>query len=139
MYGLRVLVVAALMAAGCGSSDDDGSGGFTPPPAGGMGGTSAPPPPPPGPTAAQRADAQMKCNGFIDAYCYRIADCCVLCTREGKLAECRSSAREGVDCGKAVAVGESYARCIADIQAATCSSIQSALPASCNGVVKVTE
>lgn len=75
-----------------------------------------------------------RCETLQDRYCSRVDDCNLLLSRD----RCLSEVRQNIDCGDAVDTTDDYDRCIDDIDTAACSSLDE-LPASCRGVILVTE
>lgn len=91
--------------------------------------------------AAARAAAPGKCEAFVGAMCGRLADCAYAAdpsfARSDYYTECQSAARTAVDCGAAIGVSSSYDRCIRDLSAATCTSLDADIPAACQGCIIV--
>jgi hypothetical protein len=56
----------------------------------------------------------------------------------GRGADCKSGAMSALDCGKAVAVGDSYDRCLSEVASATCAAWTAnplLMSASCRQVI----
>ena len=74
---------------------------------------------------------KAKCESLLEAYCDRVADCSDI-----SLTSCMISVQTTVNCDDAVSITDNYSTCMSDIRSADCSTIQTALPVSCNGVVQ---
>lgn len=86
----------------------------------------------------------MKCQALGDSACARRVDCVAPGSpdRAKLIADCKTGVMSTLDCGKAVAVGESYDRCISELASATCVAFTAnppLLPASCRQVIKLAD
>ena len=79
-------------------------------------------------------DPSAKCDQFVDVYCERWEKCDSRVTN----SICMSAFAIGVNCDTAVAVSDSYDRCIDEVKVQDCAVFISGpdprLPASCIGI-----
>lgn len=75
--------------------------------------------------------AQADCDTFVDRYCTKVNSC----TAEDDFDSCLSIVRQDINCAAAVETTDSYSRCLSEIDAMTCETIDGTLPASCNGAI----
>jgi hypothetical protein len=113
---MRLILLAALVAAACGGSND---------------------------LPEVQADAEQKCQAFEDAVCSRQWDCSnQQQDRTAVLARCRTSLATMLDCRQVKHVTTSYDRCLQELGAASCQALTSPTdprtlqpPASCDHIV----
>ncbi|MBX3131305.1 MAG: hypothetical protein KF718_31585 [Polyangiaceae bacterium] len=74
------------------------------------------------------------CTDFIGRYCDRAAACGL-----ASLAECVNAVQSSLNCSLAVGIGPSSGQCHSDLAAASCAQIESSLPSSCSGVIKLND
>lgn len=110
---MKRMTLVFVFLAGCGVIEDD-------------------PPPPPGNEAYI-----LKCDRLISTICQKVVSCSMLTD-----AGCQRELRDGLNCGLAVGVSDSYPRCLSEVQAASCQALaglsgELVLPESCIGAVLV--
>jgi hypothetical protein len=97
-------------------------------------------------------DPVAQCNSLADAYCTNVVDCLVEGgtvpdeERDTQVADCKSAAKELIDCAHAIGVSESYDDCVNRLNHPDCDAINQSvadddleLPDSCKGVIGVQE
>ena len=77
--------------------------------------------------------AQADCDAFVDRFCTKVDSC----TTEEDIDSCLSIVRQDINCAAAVETNDSYSRCLSEIDAMTCETIDGTLPASCNGAIVI--
>jgi hypothetical protein len=106
-----------------------------------------------GDSGAASGPAQQ-CNDFASAYCNRAVDCLDQAgaaqesNRANDVSQCVTQAESSAQCSKAVGVGATYSTCMSELPNAPCAPIvaaaqgtgaaSAALPADCDGVIKIT-
>ena len=86
----------------------------------------------------EAGDASSECETLISTFCERVDECSLNINED----ECRTSARETINCGDAAEVDDSYDRCLDEIRTSSCDGLLGAavaLPASCKGAIKLLE
>lgn len=84
----------------------------------------------------EAGDATPECEKLLSTYCGRVNECSLNINEQ----ECLTEVRTQINCGEAAAVDDDYDRCLEEIELSTCGSLfgaSIALPASCNGAIKV--
>jgi hypothetical protein len=88
-----------------------------------------------GPSAAERDAARAKCETLKVTYCARVIEC----VGPGQITqkECGDAVSASLDCGRAVAVSDSYPTCIQALPTFSCVVLDGGrtLPASCNASI----
>ena len=86
----------------------------------------------------EAGDASSECETLFSTFCERVDECSLNINEN----ECLTSARATINCGDAAEVDDSYDRCLDEIRTSSCDGLFGAavaLPASCEGAIKVAE
>lgn len=94
------------------------------------------PPPPPMVDASPGPDPVQACEDFVTLFCSKVNEC-----DGAPFADCVDATELALDCGQAVAVNESYDRCLEQLDDLGCAlflgdGTEYQIPASCDDAIE---